>query len=219
MNIGVVVGGDEEHKLRRGIAARLARRWADLVGGAVYEVEMETVNQARNFAKFGLVAETLNAHEYVMWLDSDACVVDDMFDLEFSLSVWGTPATRMWIAQDWNGLCASMYVVRRCEWTLNFLRACEAVGFIREMGGQQDQGTIKHLSCMSPTVQWRIQTLPTSIVTDQTLKPVPTPFVWHLSMGKDTVETMQHVMDAVESGRFEEYAAQWPGMSHGVRYE
>lgn len=219
MNVGVVIGSDESHAARRAIAVEMAREWVRRHKGDVYDVAFKSEYGAPNFRKFDCLLEALSAHDYALWLDSDCCVVDPTFDLKSAIVAWGTPATLLWHAMDWNGLCSCFLLVRRCDWSCNLLRACLTIGVVEEMNGQQDQGTLKFLAARAPGVRWRFGGLPTTIVADQTIKPVPVPFVWHLSMGADTVRVMSEVRDAVLLGRFEEYAKVWPGMRHGVKYE
>ncbi len=219
MNIGVVIGSDAGHYNRREIACELARRWTKKRGGEVYPGELRNRGGGIQFCKFALVQEMLLAHDYVMWLDSDCCVVDDDYDLEAALAKWGHPATKLWHAVDWNGICGCMFVVKSCEWSRRFLDACDFVGAAKDSFGQFEQGTLKVFKDTFPNLAFYMSSLSTLVVADQTIIPQPRPFVWHCSMSSDTVHYMRDIQKAVVEGRFDNYAKAWPGMKHAVRYE
>ena len=222
MNIGIVIAASIDRNAEMDIAVAMAEDFVHRnVGSKVYASRLYRGGEYGSLypARFALVGDILSLHDYALWMDVDTCLVDPTFDLESALGTWSTPSTRLWIAQDWNGLCACCFVARNCEWCKDFLKTVGFLAQLRDRGGQKEQAVLKMMLYDVPGVAWHLGLLPTSVVADQTVKPIPTPLLWHLSMGEKRVQYMKEVQSAVSLGVFEQYAKGWDGMGHGVRYD
>src|SRR5512139_3487726 len=214
MKIHIITAGNFNHKERLVECTKLldayCKRHAEVTYTSTY-----WENWKGQFDKLAELLKYINDYDYVIWLDSDCCIVDLDFEIEPALKKWSTPATRLWIAQDWNGLCGCFIVMKSCQWSIDLLRTIVFMGNVRYNFGEFEQGALKAIFASYPKHSWRFSLLPSSIVADQTMTPLPIPFIWHLSMHEKTVAFMRRVTKAVLAGKFDVEGPKWQGLPHG----
>lgn len=222
MKICLTTGGDGSMRERESLALRGLAEYAEQHGycyhQAVFKPDPE---RAVQFSKLTTLLELLDMPDYdwLVWLDSDCVITAPERPLDKIIETWSTPATNCIVAQDWHGMCTCVVMLRNCEWSRQFLECCLFMGTMNIDSSEQDQSCFKFFHKFTPKHIWRFSLLPTDVVADQTIVPIPRPWVWHLSMGKDTVTCMQHALAGVAAGKFEQGFVNWPRMKHGIVYK
>lgn len=75
------------------------------------------------WAKIELLRQTLYKHEWILWSDCDAMIIDYAQMLEPIIATCEEPhhICDLIVAKDWNGLNAGVFFLRRSAWTLQLL--------------------------------------------------------------------------------------------------
>jgi hypothetical protein len=197
--------------------------------GHDYFIEQTPPGNHPMYFKYEMVKRHLKDHAYTIWVDLDCCVCDMDFNIVGALKEWGTPATNIWVAQDWNGVCCCFFALKNTDWAYDFTcgmlvwedqwRHMQDPNLTRLMRScdQTDQLIMKSFHALHLRHRWRFSLLPYSVVTERASRPWPRPFMWHV--GPRPLELMKQTRTAVLEDKFEEMAMAYEPMIHGIRFD
>lgn len=113
--------------------------------------------------------------DWLFWLDSDAMIADMDFDIRSLVSV----DKNFLCSVDYRGFCVGVFLLRNCDWSLNFMRTIKWLGYYTGYGQHNDQETFLHLIAGWRTIGTKVARISEMIVQNPATVTTSTPFVFH----------------------------------------
>lgn len=157
MKIGIVTFYEEKHASYGTITARNKQAYADNYGYVFREYRsLQDPIRSAYWNKIAVVRKTLRELdvEWLLWSDSDAYIVHQEIPLEQFALAAGEHNVVM--SSDRNGLNMGNFLIRRCDWSFEFLRALYDYRPIYE-SAWWDQSTMFTLLQLNPEWVDKIQ--------------------------------------------------------------
>jgi len=139
--------------------------------------------------KLKAVRQALEGADWVLWMDSDALVVDHDRTLASFVSEH-CKATPFGVSTDYNGLCMGVFVIRSCPWSLQLLDTLLYLGeghaakmLVYDSHNRWEQNTVKCLNNYFPTVTAGLSFIPESEIQNPKSKFSSAAFIMHFWAG------------------------------------
>jgi len=92
-----------------------------------YHTSLVTPELSAGWSKLLVVKRFLPQYEWIFWMDLDSIVTNYTIRAEDLIEIAETykkPDQQMdfIIAEDWNNINSGMFIIRNCEWSMNFLQ-------------------------------------------------------------------------------------------------
>lgn len=191
----ILMAFDEGRRTVGEIAAMRAEHYANSRGYKfVYRPDVVHPRPNPFWIKVKAVREELNGCDWLLWLDSDALVVDTSYEVERLTQ----EDKSLVISTDRFGLCVGVFLLKNCEWSHQFLSTWGWLGPVKDTKCL-DQPTVKHLVDNWPEVGNQVGYIPEEIVQNPMTVTSKPPFIFHYWTQWNNLDQVAACMRAVVS--------------------
>lgn len=124
MNRVAIVSLYDENLAEMGrVTARNKFDYCERHGYSFHSIAHNLTDALASYSKVPLIVSILGLHDWVVWIDADALIMNFNTRLETYLD----DRFSLVIGSEWNGINAGVFFLKRCAWSFNFLRKTMSV--------------------------------------------------------------------------------------------